>query len=178
MWFFTLQEHLWALLWEEGTGVVNTHHTGHSWWTTRGRRWMKYTDGADDNAAEICSIMFFRSVAMGIIKLCGCYGHLAAARVQEVRPWLLKGVWLMCTSTERAMLTKWFWGTRAVEEKVFKLTVSMWYEEMASNLTLGEKNTLWMWCNISGFKTNKQKPKPTKKLEQKTQAHSKNKKKN
>lgn len=81
--------------------------------------------------------VFFRSLAMGIIKLCGCYGHLAAAGMQEVQPWLLEGAWWMCTSTERAMLIKWFRGTRAVEEKVFKLAVSMWYEEMVRKTHCG-----------------------------------------
>lgn len=42
------------------------------------------------------------------------------------------------------MCTEWFQGTRAAEDKVFKLAVSRWYEEMASYLILGKKNSLWM----------------------------------
>ena len=40
------------------------------------------------------------------------------------------------------MITKWFQGARAAEEKVFKLAVSRWYEETASNFILGKKNSL------------------------------------
>lgn len=47
----------------------------------------------------------------------------------------------------KVMYTKWFQGRKAAGEKVFKLTVSRRYEEMASNFILGKKNSLWMWCH-------------------------------
>lgn len=72
-------------------------------------------------ATEISSVSFLGEClgVLVIIKLGGCYGHSAAVGVEEVQSGLPGQ-----RHEETGTLTKWFQSTGAVEEKVFKLSVS------------------------------------------------------